>query len=99
MCYGCCGCPLEGRWKAQQYDPVLPAQSGLAAGVILGNVHIPDHPVFNGVITFKGSAKGSTVYSPGVLNPQATLIASWSNNKPLIAEMKKFVGMERDYRH
>jgi len=58
----------------------------------LGTIHNKDHPVMNGVKKFQGQPTSNTVFSPGALNPEGILIASWETGEQLVAEMTKFNG-------
>ena len=75
---------LGGRWEDDGY-PLMDRLAGAISGsASLGTVHDPGHPIMRGVETFNG---GSLSYRPSstALNPEATVIAEWSDGNPLVA--------------
>ncbi|GAM20607.1 hypothetical protein SAMD00019534_037820 [Acytostelium subglobosum LB1] len=84
---------LKGRFFEQNYHPINPARQHDTNGkkpLSLGKVVIPDHPIMNDVKSLEGGR--SSFFCPGSLHPDATLVAEWSNNVPLIAELPKNKG-------
>ncbi|MCP3916273.1 MAG: hypothetical protein GY711_12020 [bacterium] len=75
---------LEGRWD-QGYEVMLASPSQQGGNHSLGVVHLPGHPVMNGVSSFAG---GSSSYRPTQSNlaPGAVLIADWTDGVPLVVE-------------
>lgn len=76
------GLYLPGRWFNDGYRPF--------EGTFQGNdnlslvINQPGHPIMNGVSTFAFNNSG--YYGPDVaMSPNGDLVASWSNNIPLIA--------------
>lgn len=80
---------LGGRWASGGYDPIIPAGQDVGGPLTLGTVSDPLHPTMAGVTSFDGNGSWR---STGGLAPGATLIASWSNGAPLVAEMSGFSG-------
>ena len=74
---------MQGRWLAGGYG-VVPASSFVTGQQQLGTVYDPSHPIMTGVTTFDG---GTSSFRPGTttLTPGATLVAAWSDGKPLVA--------------
>ena len=73
---------LAGGWDASYRSIVF---SSTASGpATLGTLADPNHPILNGVSVFNG---GQFSFRPNgtTLTPGATLIASWSDGKPLVA--------------
>ncbi|MCP4711813.1 MAG: DUF1565 domain-containing protein [Planctomycetes bacterium] len=81
---------LAGRWATNAYDPILPDLQSSGSSLTLGTIHSPLHPALKDVASFDGGS--SSYHGTGGVNAEGTLIAEWSNGKPLIAEMQKFVG-------
>ncbi len=76
------GVPLAGNWTASYSSIVFgPATIGTAT---LGTITDQNHPIMIGVEAFNG---GTSSYRPTntTLTAGATLIASWSDGKPLVA--------------
>lgn len=73
---------LGGGWTADYNCITFSGTTGGSAS--LGTIAQPNHPIMNGVATFSG---GSAGYRPvgTALTPGATLVASWSDGKPLVA--------------
>src|ERR1044071_8062344 len=80
---------LSGRWTSGGYNAINLGSyaSGPAA---LGTVSQPSHPIMTGVTTFLGGA--SSYRNNGALASGASLIASWTDGLPLVAEKTSFVG-------
>ncbi|EGC30518.1 hypothetical protein DICPUDRAFT_157756 [Dictyostelium purpureum] len=81
---------LKGRFLEQNYHPIIPARQHDTNGkkpLNLGKVHVPDHPILHGVKSLEGGR--SSFFCLGALNPEAKLVAEWSNGVPLIADLKK----------
>lgn len=76
---------LGGRWLSDGYYPVTLGDQVDGTPLTLGTVAVPSHPVMNGVSTFDGG--GASFYGNSPVNgSNATLIASWSNDVPLVVE-------------
>ena len=88
----CCGYRMEGRWLSGGYG-LLPHGSTRTGQATLGTVNIPTHPVMTGVSAFDG---GSSSFRPNTssINPNATLVASWSDGIPLVV-VKESEGIRR----
>ena len=80
------GYNMKGRWLSGEY-PVIPYGNKLSGTASLGTIHQPAHPIMTSVAAFDG---GSSSWRPTTtsLNPAATLIAEWSDGKPLVAVME-----------
>jgi hypothetical protein len=76
---------LQGRWQTG-YEVILD-QSGTTSFSVatLGTIHVPGHPILNGVATFDG---GSASYRPTgtALEAGAIPVADWSDGRVLVAE-------------
>jgi hypothetical protein len=73
---------LGGGWDASYRSIVF---SSTATGTAtLGTLADPNHPILNGVSVFNGG-QFSLRPSGTTLTPGATLVASWSDGKPLVA--------------
>jgi hypothetical protein len=87
--------PLTGLWQTGGYNAIAPSGARGNTDLQLGAVAQPNHPVMVGVHSFDG---GSRSYeSTGGLAPNSaghtsSLIASWSNGSPLVAERTGFMG-------
>jgi len=57
--------------------------------VTLGTIALPSHPLMSGVSTFAGS---SVPCHDGPIAPAATLVASLSNGRPLVATREPSAG-------
>lgn len=84
-CFTTAGLPgsnLAGGWTASYNSITFGASTSGQAS--LGTIALPDHPIVNGVSVFNG---GSSSYRPNGtgLTAGATLVASWSDGKPLVA--------------
>jgi hypothetical protein len=79
---------IQGRWLTGGY-PIIVPQGGTTSltgmAQTLGVVHIPAHPVMNGVSTFNG---GTSSFRPTTtaMTAGASLIASWSDGKIFAAQ-------------
>lgn len=75
---------IGGRWQ-NGYEVLLDQSGNSQGAATLGTVHIPAHPVMTGVTSFDGGT--SSFRATGTaLEVGATLIASWSDGKVLVAE-------------
>ncbi len=72
---------LDGRWRADAYEPFSSAASD--RGAFLTLVPAKPHPILNGVNSFNGG--GFSFH--GNVQPQACadVVARWSNDRPLVA--------------
>jgi len=75
---------LRGRFNDERYHVMVPVQSQASGHHTLGTVYHPDHPIMEGVNSFDG---GSSSYKVPItdLTTGSTLIADWSNGRPLVA--------------
>ena len=77
------GLLLGGGWTSA-YQCIPTSNMVFGTNATLGTVAVPTHPIMIGVETFDGFQRswrpGTTSVSPG-----ATLVASWSDGKPLVA--------------
>jgi len=88
MSYANCGTGnmIKGAWEINSYDPIIPSDTSRPPSPKgLGEIKRPDHPIMEGVLKFSGGEQNS--HSPGRLNPNAQLIASWSHGAPLVVEL------------
>lgn len=76
---------LEGRWCKDQYDPLVLGSTARRAGLRMGKVRMPEHPIMKGVRSFHGGDQSS--HGDGPTHPKAQTIADWSNGRPLVAEL------------
>lgn len=76
--------PLEGRWASDGYDAIEPSDVTAFTQLTLGDVAQPGHPIMAGVTNFDGGF--ASWHSIGGLTPGTSLIASWSDGLPLVAE-------------
>jgi hypothetical protein len=79
---------LGGRWMTG-YEALLATGQQQSSQQFLGTVHLPAHPVMNGVATFDGGwsgGMGSFRPSGAQLAAGATSIAEWSDGTPLVVE-------------
>jgi len=81
---------LEGLWGDHAYDPITLGSTSRKSDLRMGRTLVKNHPILNGVTSFFGGTQSS--HGDGVANPEATVIAEWSNGRPLIAELNKFRG-------
>eukprot|EP01132_Coremiostelium_polycephalum_P003097 gene3097-3873_t len=84
---------LKGKFLEQNYHPIIPSRQHDTNGkkaLNLGKVHIPNHPIMQGVKNLEGGR--SSFYCNGGLNVEAKLVAEWSNGVPLIADLAKNKG-------
>jgi hypothetical protein len=81
------GFHLGGRWQNNKYYVIERCDQAPWTHRTLGQVFFPNHPIMQGVNTFDG---GSDSYCPLLSNltEGATLIANWSDGKPLVAVKK-----------
>src|SRR5262249_32298514 len=76
--------PLGGRWASDGYDAIEPSDVTVGLPLTLGDVAQPGHPIMAGVTNFSGG--DASWHSIGGLTPGTSLIASWSDGLPLVAE-------------
>jgi len=81
-CYACCGCNIEGRWRASAYDPITPMQSKRASTTTLGSNVDREHPIMRGVKSFEHSGTNEYVYGPGPVSANSRLIADLDATDP-----------------
>ncbi len=82
---------LSGMWDDPTYQCIIPATNQDAGQAFLGTVHEPSHDLMLDVTTFDGGSSSYRIDT--TVAGDATLIASWSDGKPLIAV--KEVGVAR----
>ncbi|MDZ7292746.1 MAG: S8 family serine peptidase [candidate division KSB1 bacterium] len=75
---------IAGRFNSQNYWVITPSDLSASGFASLGTVFDSSHPIMANVRSFNG---GSSSYRPGTttLVSGATLIANWSDGKPLVA--------------
>lgn len=76
--------PLGGRWTSGGYDPIVPDDVTAFTPLTLGAVAQPAHPIMAGVTNFSGG--NASWHTIGALNAGTSLVASWSDGLPLVAE-------------
>jgi len=84
---------VKGRFLDGNYHPILPARQHDTNGkrpLTLGRIHDPAHPIMASVKTMDGGK--SSFFCPGALQPDARLVADWSNGVPLVVELPKKKG-------
>lgn len=80
-CSTCSGV-LKGRWKDEQYDPLV---TSVQAERHLPAINIPKHPIFAGVQSFTGGTSG--YYCTGTIKTHARTIAEYSEGgTPFVVE-------------
>jgi len=86
--YGNCGRGnrLDGRWAAQKLDPLTLGNTSRSPYLSLGKLVNPKHPVLDGVTAFDGGEQSS--HGDGPPHPNSSIIAEWSNGRPLAVELK-----------
>lgn len=86
--YGNCGRGnrLDGRWAAKKYDPLILGNTSRSPYLTLGKVMDARHPILDGVTTFEGGEQSS--HGDGPAHQNATVIAEWSNGRPLAVELR-----------
>ncbi|GEO03768.1 hypothetical protein AAE02nite_14320 [Adhaeribacter aerolatus] len=81
---------LEGRFNTAPYWVIQPTSFTSSPTLQLGTIPVPNHPVMQGVNTFKGGSSSyrgtSTTFTTGSL-----VVANWSNGSPLVV-VKENVG-------
>jgi hypothetical protein len=76
--------PLLGRWATGGYDAITPSNYSGSTPLTLGAIAQPGHPIMAGVTNFSGGI--ASWHSLGPVSPGSSLVASWSNGSPLVAE-------------
>jgi len=78
---------LTGRWETGQYFVIKRSSNIYYDHATLGIISAPNHPIMRGVNLFDG---GYYSYRPSTTNLTvgSTIIATWSDGKPLVAEKK-----------
>jgi len=82
-----------GRFLDGGYHPIVPSRQHDTNGkrpLTLGRIYDTNHPIMQQVRTVDGGK--SSFFCPGALNPEAKLVAEWSNGVPLIVELPKSKG-------
>src|SRR5262249_17067498 len=75
---------LGGRWASGGYDAIQPTTYTGFNPPTLGTVAQPGHPIMAGVANFSGG--NASWHSDGGVTAGSSLIASWSDGSPLVAE-------------
>lgn len=78
---------LEGKWETRGLDP-LQGETSREANLRLGKVLNLKHPILRGVHSFNGGQQSSHGYSLSAKNPNAQVIAEWTNGHPLVVTLK-----------
>jgi len=84
---------IKGRFLDGNYHPIMPARQHDTNGkrpLTLGRIHEPMHNIMSNVKSLDGGK--SSFFCPGALQPEAKLIADWSNGVPLVVELQKKLG-------
>lgn len=84
---------VKGRFLEGAYHPITPSRQHDTNGkrpLTLGRIYDTNHPIMQQIRTIDGGK--SSFFCPGALNPEAKLVAEWSNGVPLIVEMPKGKG-------
>ena len=87
---GLSGDNVAGRFQSGGYSPVTLNGYNVGVGLTLGTVALPSHPIMSRVTSFNGGS--SSFYCTVGVAPGATLVASWSNNVPLVVTRDDFAG-------
>jgi hypothetical protein len=75
--------PFSGRWDTDNYWTLLPGNQGQGLPLTIGTVPEPGSPLMAGVASFNGGAS-SYHNSDGGVHGNATIVANWSNGRPLV---------------
>ena len=87
---GLSGDNIAGRFQSGGYSPVVLGSFSSGTALTLGPVALPAHPIMAGVTSYKGGS--SSYYCQVGVASGATLIASLSNNYPLVVARDDFAG-------
>lgn len=79
---------VAGRMDTDNYLPYVPGGYNFTS-LTLGTISVPGHPIMNGVSTFGGP---NIAFHDDTHNPAATLVASFSNGRPVVAAYQPTVG-------
>ena len=82
--------PLAGRWDSGGYSPIQIAGQSYGTPLTLGTIFDPGHAIMQGVSAFNGGT--SSYHNTGAANPNASVIANWSNERPLVVDLQTFNG-------
>ena len=82
--------PLSGTWASGGYSPLTLGSQSQGTPLTLGSVAQPGHPIMAGVSAFHGGS--SSYHNQSTVTAGSSLIASWSNGRPLVAERGGFSG-------
>jgi hypothetical protein len=72
---------LSGRWQTGGYGPFSLGQFAVSPNLFLKALQ-PQHPILAGVVQFDGGA--SFHFAGATVSPCGTVVASWSNDEPLV---------------
>jgi len=82
---------IEGRFLTDNYYCIEHSVgSSVTGNATLGTIHVPGHPLLDGVTTFDGGS--SSFRTPAPVTANATRIADWSTGQVLIAERTDLSG-------
>ena len=83
--------PFGGRWASDSYWCLLPASQYQGQVLTLGTVHELASPLMQGVTSFNGGS--SSYHGSGAPHALATVVAEWSNGRPLV--LRRDIGVAR----
>lgn len=81
---------VKGRFLDGGFHPIVPSRQHDTNGkrpLTLGRIYDTNHPIMQQVRTVDGGK--SSFFCPGALNPDARIVAEWSNGVPLFVDMPK----------
>lgn len=82
---------IEGRFLTDNYYCIERSVGSSTTGnATLGTIHVPGHPILDGVATFDGGS--SSFRTPAPITANAVRIADWSTGQVLIAERTDLLG-------
>lgn len=84
---------VKGRFLDGNYHPITPSRQHDTNGkrpLTLGRIYDTNHPIMQQIRTVDGGK--SSFFCPGGVNPEAKLVAEWSNGVPLVVELPKGKG-------
>ncbi|KAJ3440506.1 btb (poz) domain-containing 2a-related [Anaeramoeba flamelloides] len=84
-------CQIKCRLLDEGFIPLVPWERESKEEGELGKIHLPDHPIMNGVSTLKAKYYTHIIGTHDINGGK--LIASWNNGFPLITRKKKKVGI------
>ena len=84
------GTGLAGRVVQSGYLPFTQGSTASGTALTLGAIAVPGHPILDGVTSLSSGSSGLHVDCS--VRSGATLVASWSNGRPLVATSRPSLG-------